>query len=131
MRTTVLAGAGRALRSPAERVAKVYAKQTSCKCRAGRKNNVAPKQGGSTHIAIFRDASTAVRATSIISTPMTQHSRIQGRFGMTVVTKNIETLALHGGSYRSDLSTGAVAVPIYQTMSYQFENSDSPASFGV
>ena len=43
---------------------------------------------------------------------------------MPVETKNAETLALHGGSYRSDPTTGAVAVPIYQTTSFQFENTD-------
>ncbi|MDH3931408.1 MAG: PLP-dependent transferase, partial [Chromatiales bacterium] len=30
-----------------------------------------------------------------------------------------ETLALHAG-YRADPATGAVAVPVYQTTSYQF-----------
>lgn len=34
-----------------------------------------------------------------------------------------ETLALHGGSWRSDPASGAVAVPIYQTTSYQFEDT--------
>ena len=29
--------------------------------------------------------------------------------------KNQETIALHGGTYRSDPATTAVAVPIYQT----------------
>ena len=43
---------------------------------------------------------------------------------MAVETRNFETLALHGGSYRSDPATGAVAVPIYQTTSYQFQNAD-------
>ena len=43
---------------------------------------------------------------------------------MTLETRNFETLALHGGSYRSDPATGAVAVPIYQTTSFQFENAD-------
>ena len=43
---------------------------------------------------------------------------------MPVETKNVETLALHGGSYRADPTTGAVAVPIYQTTSYQFQNAD-------
>lgn len=43
---------------------------------------------------------------------------------MAVETKNFETLALHGGSYRSDPATGAVAVPIYQTTSFQFQNTD-------
>jgi O-acetylhomoserine (thiol)-lyase len=35
-----------------------------------------------------------------------------------------ETLALHGGTYRSDPATGAVAVPIYQTTSFQFHDTD-------
>lgn len=35
-----------------------------------------------------------------------------------------ETLALHGGSYRSDPASGAVAVPIYQTTSYQFRDTE-------
>ena len=34
-----------------------------------------------------------------------------------------ETLALHGGSYRADPVSGAVAVPIYQTTSYQFRDT--------
>jgi O-acetylhomoserine (thiol)-lyase len=42
---------------------------------------------------------------------------------MTLVPTNPETLALHGGSYRSDPTTGAVAVPIYQTTSYQFRDT--------
>ena len=37
---------------------------------------------------------------------------------------NPETLALHGGDYRSDPSTTAVAVPIYQTTSYQFNSTE-------
>ncbi|MCC8962968.1 PLP-dependent transferase [Bradyrhizobium sp. Pear76] len=43
---------------------------------------------------------------------------------MPIESKNVETLALHGGSYRSDPATGAVAVPIYQTTSYQLESTD-------
>ncbi len=35
-----------------------------------------------------------------------------------------ETLALHGGTYRTDPATNAVAVPIYQTTSYQFNDTD-------
>ncbi len=35
-----------------------------------------------------------------------------------------ETLVLHGGSYRADPATGAVAVPIYQTTSFQFQDTD-------
>ena len=42
---------------------------------------------------------------------------------MTVAPTNPETLALHGGTYRSDPATGAVAVPIYQTTSYQFRDT--------
>ena len=34
---------------------------------------------------------------------------------MTKTTKNPETIALHGGDYRSDPATTAVAVPIYRT----------------
>ena len=36
---------------------------------------------------------------------------------------DFETLALHGGAYRADPATGAVAVPIYQTTSYQFQDT--------
>lgn len=43
-----------------------------------------------------------------------------------------ETLALHGGSYRADPATGAVAVPIYQTTSYQFHDTAHAARlFGL
>ena len=38
-------------------------------------------------------------------------------------TSDFETLALHGGTYRADPATGAVAVPIYQTTSYQFHDT--------
>jgi len=38
--------------------------------------------------------------------------------------KNPETLVLHGGDYRSDSATNAVAVPIYQTTSYQFDSTE-------
>ena len=43
---------------------------------------------------------------------------------MTTDSRRFETLALHGGGYRADPSTGAVAVPIYQTTSYQFQDTD-------
>ena len=39
---------------------------------------------------------------------------------------NPETLALHAG-WRADSATGSVAVPIYQTTSYQFRDSDHAA----
>lgn len=35
-----------------------------------------------------------------------------------------ETLALHGGSWRADPATGAVAPPIYQTTSFQFRDAE-------
>ena len=35
-----------------------------------------------------------------------------------------ETVAIHGGDYRSDPTTNAVAVPIYQTSSYQFNSAE-------
>ena len=46
--------------------------------------------------------------------------------------KNPETIGLHGGEYRSDPATTAVAVPIYQTTSYQFKNAETAANlFGL
>lgn len=42
---------------------------------------------------------------------------------MTVNSKNPETLALHAG-FRADPATGSVAVPIYQTTSYQFRDAE-------
>ena len=42
---------------------------------------------------------------------------------MTTDSKHFETLALHGGTYRTDPATGAVAVPIYQTTSFQFQDT--------
>ena len=46
--------------------------------------------------------------------------------------KHPETIGLHGGDYRSDPATTAVAVPIYQTSSYQFKNAETAANlFGL
>jgi len=42
---------------------------------------------------------------------------------MSSERRRFETLALHGGSYRADPVSGAVAVPIYQTTSYQFQDT--------
>ncbi len=42
---------------------------------------------------------------------------------MTVTSTNPETIVLHAG-YRADPTTGAVAVPIYQTTSYQFRDTE-------
>jgi len=51
---------------------------------------------------------------------------------MTTTSKNPQTLALHGGSYRSDPATGSVAVPIYQTTSYQFRGAEHASNlFGL
>jgi O-acetylhomoserine (thiol)-lyase len=43
------------------------------------------------------------------------------------VKQHPETLVLHAG-YRADPATGAVAVPIYQTTSYQFASTESAAN---
>jgi O-acetylhomoserine (thiol)-lyase len=42
--------------------------------------------------------------------------------------KNPETIGLHGSDYRADPTTTAVAVPIYQTTSYQFKNAETAAN---
>jgi O-acetylhomoserine (thiol)-lyase len=47
---------------------------------------------------------------------------------MNFKSNNPETLALHGGNYRSDPATNAVAVPIYQTTSYQFNSPEHAAN---
>ena len=48
-----------------------------------------------------------------------------------MASKNPETLALHAG-WRRDSATNAVAVPIYQTTSYQFDSSEHAANlFGL
>ena len=41
---------------------------------------------------------------------------------------NPETVAIHGGDYRSDPTTNAVAVPIYRTTSYQFKSTEHAAN---
>ncbi len=45
---------------------------------------------------------------------------------MTINSTHPETMAVHAG-YRSDGATGAVAVPIYQTTSFQFDNTEHAA----
>ena len=47
---------------------------------------------------------------------------------MSKKRNNPETIAIHGGDYRSDPSTNAVAVPIYRTTSYQFNSVDHAAN---
>jgi O-acetylhomoserine (thiol)-lyase len=46
---------------------------------------------------------------------------------MTNKAHHPETLALHAG-WRADPSTGSVAVPIFQTTSYQFHDSEHAAN---
>ena len=51
---------------------------------------------------------------------------------MTKKIKHPETIGLHGGDYRADPTTTSVAVPIYQTTSYQFKNAETAANlFGL
>ena len=45
-----------------------------------------------------------------------------------IKTTNAQTLVLHGGTYRCDPATGSVAVPIYQTTSYQFRGTEHAAN---
>ena len=46
---------------------------------------------------------------------------------MTKEYKNPETIGLHAG-WRKDETTNSVAVPIHQTSSYQFDNTDHAAN---
>ena len=51
---------------------------------------------------------------------------------MTKKRNNPETIAIHGGDYRSDPATNSVAVPIYRTTSYQFNSTEHAANlFGA
>ena len=43
---------------------------------------------------------------------------------MATESNNIETLMLHAGSHRRDLTTNSVAVPIHQTTSYEFDSTE-------
>jgi len=47
---------------------------------------------------------------------------------MSTKSNHPETVALHGGVYRKDMATNAVAVPIYQTTSYEFDSSEQAAN---
>ncbi|WP_041795118.1 O-acetylhomoserine aminocarboxypropyltransferase/cysteine synthase family protein [Pararhodospirillum photometricum] len=50
---------------------------------------------------------------------------------MSISSTHPETLVLHAG-YRADPTTGAVAVPLYQTTSYQFRDTEHAANlFGL
>ena len=46
---------------------------------------------------------------------------------MSKKTQNPETILLHAG-HRADPTTGSVAVPIYQTTSYQFRSTEHAAN---
>jgi O-acetylhomoserine (thiol)-lyase len=51
---------------------------------------------------------------------------------MPTKSSNAETIVLHAGTYRADPATNAVAVPIYQTTSYQFNSTEHAANlFGL
>jgi O-acetylhomoserine (thiol)-lyase len=56
-----------------------------------------------------------------------KHSRKREKRTMPTQSQNAETIVLHAG-YRSDPATTAVAVPIYQTTSYQFNSTEHAAN---
>ena len=47
---------------------------------------------------------------------------------MSTKKQNPETIVIHGGDYRSDPTTKAVAVPIYRTTSYLFDSTEHAAN---
>ena len=47
---------------------------------------------------------------------------------MSTKKNNPETIAIHGGDYRSDPATTSVAVPVYRTTSYQFKSTENAAN---
>jgi len=47
-----------------------------------------------------------------------------GSSGPRSLRQHPETIALHGGSFRFDPATGAIAVPIYQTSSFQLPGTE-------
>ncbi len=53
-----------------------------------------------------------------------QDAKPQVQGAPTFKSRHPETLALHGGNFRFDPATGAVAVPIYQTTSFQLPGTD-------
>src|SRR3984893_7238603 len=62
-----------------------------------------------------------------IDRPAPNTNNDQGEI-MPTESKNAETIVLHGGSYRADPATTAVAVPIYQTTSYKFNSAEHAAN---
>jgi O-acetylhomoserine (thiol)-lyase len=55
-----------------------------------------------------------------------RHPTTQGTTPVTTSSQHAETIVLHAG-YRADPATNAVAVPIYQTTSYQFDSPEHAA----
>ena len=53
---------------------------------------------------------------------------LKRRVKMSTKRQNPETIVLHGGDYRSDPTTKAVAVPIYRTTSYLFDSTEHAAN---
>ncbi|MDG2356074.1 MAG: PLP-dependent transferase [Paracoccaceae bacterium] len=47
---------------------------------------------------------------------------------MPTTSTHPETIVLHSGNYRKDETTNSVAVPIYQTTSYQFYNTENASN---
>ena len=59
---------------------------------------------------------------------LTNVKALKKELRMSTKRNNPETIAIHGGDYRSDPSTNAVAVPIYRTTSYQFNSTEHAAN---
>ena len=47
---------------------------------------------------------------------------------MSTKRNNPETIAIHGGDYKSDPATNAVAVPIYRTTSVSYTHLTLPTN---
>src|SRR5579872_1688485 len=86
----------------------------------------APSKGGRARVA--RRSGTYAADLILAELPRPRPRR---RPTMPTESKHPETIVLHAG-YRSDPTTGAVAVPIYQTTSYQFNSTEHAANlFGL
>src|SRR5437763_6553020 len=70
----------------------------------------------------------AARVVSRLSAPFKEFSSCFPLFsGEGVPFMRDETIAIHGG-YRTDPETKSVAVPIYQTVAYEFDSADHGAA---
>ena len=65
-------------------------------------------------------------AISLELRPITRIERLR-KFGQAKGLMKSETIAVHGG-YEADPTTNAVAVPIYQTVAYDFDSADHGAA---